>query len=187
MKKNILICGVGGQGVLTIAKIIVIAAQSQGVKFKQNEVHGMSQRGGSVYVHLRLSSEKIFSPIIPKGEADIVLSLEPMEALRYAPFLARGGVFVSSSAQVKNIEYDYGKTIEKIRALGGNPLDSRKLAEEAGNALTENVVLLGAVSPALGLKEGALEQALERAFASRDGEILKINLKAFALGKKALA
>ncbi len=186
MKKNILICGVGGQGVLTIAKIIVMAAQSQGIKFKQNEVHGMSQRGGSVYVHLRLSDSEIFSPIIPKGKADIVLALEPMEALRYAPFLSREGLFVSSSAQLKNIEYDYGKTIEKIRELGGKLLDSKKLAEKAGNALTENVVLLGAISKKLGFKENTLRKALIKAFGSKEKSILSTNLKAFELGKNAL-
>ncbi|MCX6801923.1 MAG: indolepyruvate oxidoreductase subunit beta [Candidatus Diapherotrites archaeon] len=183
MKKNIILCGVGGQGILTISKIIVIAAMKEGLQFKQAEVHGMSQRGGSVYAHLHLSDKKIFSPIIPIGEADLVLSMEPLEALRHAHFLAKKGSLVSASGKLPNIQYDELAVLAEIKRLKGALVDSRALAENAGSLLSENMVLLGASAGALGLKESNLEEAIKEAFSSKK-EIAETNLKAFGLGLK---
>ncbi|MEM0360505.1 MAG: indolepyruvate oxidoreductase subunit beta [Candidatus Diapherotrites archaeon] len=181
MKKDIVLCGVGGQGILTISRIIVMAAQKEGFFFKQAEVHGMSQRGGSVYAHLRLSRKKIFSPIIPVGEADLVLSMEPLEALRHAHYLKKNGLLVSASKKLPNIEYDENTVLAEIKRLKGCLIDSRLLAEKAGSALSENMVLLGASVKAIGLRKELLETAIQEAFSSKK-EIAETNLKAFRLG-----
>ncbi|MFH1234981.1 MAG: indolepyruvate oxidoreductase subunit beta [Candidatus Diapherotrites archaeon] len=184
--KNIILCGVGGQGILTISRIIVIAAMKEGLRFKQAEVHGMSQRGGSVYAHLRLSGKGIFSPIIPIGGADLVLSMEPLEALRHAHFLGKKGLLVSASGKLPNIQYDEGAVLAEIKRLKGTLIDSRALAEKAGSSLSENMVLLGASAGALGLKQPHLEEAIMEAFALKK-EIAETNLKAFRLGIESSA
>jgi indolepyruvate ferredoxin oxidoreductase beta subunit len=186
MKKNIILCGVGGQGILTISKIIVMAAMKEGLQFKQAEVHGMSQRGGSVYAHLRLSDKELFSPIIPVGEADLVLSMEPLEALRHAHYLCKKGLLVSASVKLPNIQYDESAVLAEIKRLKGALIDSRALAEKAGSSLSENMVLLGASAKALGLKESHLEEAITESFASKK-EIAETNLKAFGLGIESSA
>ena len=110
MKKDILLCGVGGDGIVSVAKIISDAALNMGLHLKQSEIHGMSQRGGSVFSHLRLSSDEIYSDVIPEGKVDIILSSEPMEALRYLPFLAEDGWIITNSTPFINIKnYSLGQ------------------------------------------------------------------------------
>ncbi len=187
MHKNIIIAGVGGQGILTIASIIDLAAMNLGLNVKQAEVHGMSQRGGAVESHLRISSEEIFSDLIPLGKADLILSIEPMEALRYLPFLSPTGVIVTATEPYKNIpDYpDEEKLMETIReSTVYLPVEAGSLAKKAGSPKTFNVVMLGAASPYLGIKAKELEKAIGLFFERKGEEIIDMNIKAFRLGKE---
>jgi len=187
MHKNIIIAGVGGQGILTIASIIDLAAMNLGLNVKQAEVHGMSQRGGAVESHLRISSEEIFSDLIPLGKADLILSIEPMEALRYLPFLSPTGVIVTATEPYKNIpDYpDEEKLMETIReSTVYLPVEAGSLAKKAGSPKTFNVVMLGAASPYLGIKAKDLEKAIGLFFERKGEEIIDMNIKAFRLGKE---
>lgn len=186
MKIDIIIAGVGGQGILTIASIIDLAAMNLGLQVKQAEVHGMSQRGGAVESHLRISSEEIFSDLIPLGEADLIISIEPMEALRYLPFLSPTGVIVTSTEPYKNISGypDKEKLLDTIRESGTHlTVEVESLAKEAGSPKTFNVVMLGAASPFLGIVEVELEKAIAHYFERKGEEIVNMNIKAFRLGK----
>lgn len=188
MKQDIILAGVGGQGILSIAYVIDNAALADGLFFKQAEVHGMAQRGGAVQSHLRISDGAIWSDLIPKGEADMVLSVEPLEALRYLDYLRPDGVVVSSSTPYRNIpDYpDIGQVLEAIRRSPRSlVVDSETLAKEAGTAKAQNIVLLGAASAHLRLKEESLLRTIEDLFRGRGGPVLEANLKAFELGKKA--
>jgi indolepyruvate ferredoxin oxidoreductase beta subunit len=188
MKQDIILAGVGGQGILSIAYVIDNAALADGLFFKQAEVHGMAQRGGAVQSHLRISDGAIWSDLIPKGEADMILSVEPLEALRYLDYLRPDGVVVSSSTPYRNIpDYpDIGQVLEAVRqAPRSVVVDSEKLAKEAGTAKAQNIVLLGAASAYLRLKEESLLRTIEDLFRGRGGPVLEANLKAFELGKKA--
>lgn len=119
MKKDIILCGVGGQGILSIATVIGEAATKAGLYLKQAEVHGMSQRGGDVQSNLRLSTETIWSDLIPQGGADVVISMEPMESLRYLPYLAKTGVIVTSCKPFINIP-NYPDEGETDGGVGGS-------------------------------------------------------------------
>jgi indolepyruvate ferredoxin oxidoreductase beta subunit len=185
MKKNIIIAGVGGQGILTMAAIIDLAAMNLGLHVKQAEVHGMSQRGGAVESHLRISSEEIFSDLIPHGKADIILSLEPMEALRYLSFLSPEGVIVTAKEPYKNIpnypdETELLKTIEKTATHV--LVDATLLARQAGSPKTYNIVMLGAAAPYLDIDSRELEQAITQYFSPKGESIVNMNLNAFRLG-----
>ncbi|HOW85238.1 MAG TPA: indolepyruvate oxidoreductase subunit beta [Candidatus Aminicenantes bacterium] len=188
MKQDIILAGVGGQGILSIAFVIDNAALADGLTFKQAEVHGMAQRGGAVQSHLRLSDGTIWSDLIPKGEADLILSVEPLEALRYMDHLRPDGVIVTSSTPYKNIP-DYPDVAEVLEAVRRAPksviIDAEALAKEAGTAKAQNIVLLGAAAPVLMLKEQSLLATIDSLFRGRGLPILEANLKAFALGKKA--
>ena len=187
MHKNIIIAGVGGQGILTIASIIDLAAMNLGLNVKQAEVHGMSQRGGAVESHLRISSEEIFSDLIPLGKADLILSIEPMEALRYLPFLSPAGVIVTATEPYKNIPGypDEEKLMETIKESAPYlPVEAESLARKAGSPKTFNVVMLGAASPYLGIEEKELEKAIGLFFERKGEEIINMNIKAFRLGKE---
>jgi indolepyruvate ferredoxin oxidoreductase beta subunit len=188
MKQDIILAGVGGQGILSIAYVIDNAALADGLFFKQAEVHGMAQRGGAVQSHMRLSDGTIWSDLIPKGEADMILSVEPLEALRYLDYLRPDGIVVTSSTPYRNIP-DYPEIDQVLEALHKAPrsvvVDSEKLAKEAGTVKAQNVVLLGAASSFLIIKEGSLLGTIETLFRDRGPTILESNLKAFALGKKA--
>jgi len=162
MKQDIILAGVGGQGILTIANIIDYAAQISGLFFKQAEVHGMSQRGGAVQSHVRLSDEEIFSDLIPKGAADLILSVEPLEALRYIDHLHREGQIVVSSNPYVNIpDYpDLDKVLDAIRQSGDHVIvDSAKLSRDAGSPRSQNIVMLGAASGFMVLQEKILLQS----------------------------
>lgn len=186
MQKNIIIAGVGGQGILTIASIIDLAAMNLGLNVKQAEVHGMSQRGGAVESHLRISSEQIWSDLIPLGKADLILSLEPMESLRYLPFLSPEGIIVTSTEPDENIDNypDEKELLNEIRKSASNLLIAAKsIAREAGSSKTYNVAMLGAASPFLDMDAEELEKAISMFFARKGEAIVTMNLKAFRLGK----
>jgi len=188
MKQDIILAGVGGQGILSIAYVIDHAALADGLFFKQAEVHGMAQRGGAVQSHMRLSDGTIWSDLIPKGGADMILSVEPLEALRYLDHLRPDGVVVTSSTPYRNIpDYpDIEKVLEAVRKAPRNVVvDSEKLAREAGTVKAQNVVLLGAAASFLVLREESLVRTIETLFRGRGAAILEANLKAFDLGKKA--
>ena len=170
MKKDIILAGVGGQGILSIATIIGEAALHQGLKIKQAEVHGMSQRGGDVQSNLRISSDPILSDLIPLKGADIIISLEPMEALRYMPYLAPDGWIVTNSVPFVNIpnypELDNVMAeLSKVKNLV--MLDVDTIAKDCGNARAANMVLLGAASPFLGMDAKNIEDGIERISAVR--------------------
>jgi len=188
MKQDIILAGVGGQGILSIAYVIDNAALADGLIFKQAEVHGMAQRGGAVQSHMRLSDAAIWSDLIPKGEADMVLSVEPLEALRYLDYLRPDGIVVTSSTPFRNIP-DYPDVAEVLEAVRRAPrsvvVDAEKLAKEAGTVKAQNIVLLGAAAPSLILKEASLLRTIEELFRGRGTSVLEANLKAFELGKKA--
>ncbi len=185
MQKNIIIAGVGGQGILTIAAIIDLAAMNLGLQVKQAEVHGMSQRGGAVESHLRISTEPIWSDLIPLGRADMILSLEPMEALRHLPFLSPEGVIVSATEPQDDIAgYPSIEALQKAIAETTEHLlvDATRLAVEAGSSKNSNMVMLGAASPCLDIDSNVLEKAIATYFAPKGENIVATNLKAFRLG-----
>ncbi|MBQ5803102.1 MAG: indolepyruvate oxidoreductase subunit beta [Bacteroidales bacterium] len=188
MKKDIILAGVGGQGILSIATVIGEAALKENLNIKQAEVHGMSQRGGDVQSNLRISSDPIASDLIPKGCADLIISLEPMEALRYLPYLAKDGWIVTNTEPFVNIP-DY-PAIEDINAELAKianviKVDVDAIAKEAGNPRGANIVLLGACSHLLGIEPEKFEQGIERIFARKGEAIVDSNLKAFRAGQKA--
>jgi len=187
-KQDIILAGVGGQGILSIAFVIDSAALKEGYYVKQAEVHGMAQRGGAVQSHLRLSRERIYSDLIPRGEADLVLSVEPLEALRYLDFLRPGGKLITSSAPFVNIP-DYPDTaalIGEIRRIPGSVVvDSDALAKAAGTSKAQNTVMLGAAAAHLVVGEDSLREYIRVLFAPRGEKILDANLKAFELGRQA--
>lgn len=188
MKQDIILAGVGGQGILSIAYVIDNAALKQGLRFKQAEVHGMAQRGGAVQSHLRISDHPIFSDLIPKGAADMILSVEPLESLRYIDYLLPGGIVVSSESPHVNIpDYpDLAAVLEQIRTLKNHVLvDSEALAKEAGLSKAQNMVMLGAASLFLELEEKNLIEYIRILFRRRGEKTVDINLKAFQLGKEA--
>ena len=188
MKQDIILAGVGGQGILSIAYVIDQAALEQGLVFKQAEVHGMAQRGGAVQSHLRLSNGEIFSDLIPKGEADMILSVEPLETLRYLDFLSPQGIVVSSSSPYINVpDYpDLNEVLAEIQRTARNVIvDASQLAKEAGLAKAQNMVMLGAASNYLILDEKNLKKFIRVLFQARGEKVVDINLKAFELGAKA--
>ncbi|MCX6575802.1 MAG: indolepyruvate oxidoreductase subunit beta [Candidatus Aminicenantes bacterium] len=187
-KQDIILAGVGGQGILSIATVIDNAALREGLFIKQAEVHGMAQRGGAVQSHLRLSKDRIWSDLIPRGEADMILSVEPLEALRYLDYLRPEGVVVTSSTPFINIpDYpDREGLLARLQSIRGSIIvDSEKLAKDAGSSRTQNTVMLGAASRHLILREENLLEYIRVLFAPRGELILEANLKAFELGRRA--
>lgn len=188
MKNDIVIAGVGGQGILTIAAIVGHAAVANGMNVKQSEVHGMAQRGGAVLAHLRLSAETIFSDLVPKGRADVVLAVEPLEALRHIGFLAADGVLLANQIPVININ-DYPDQEMVLAELRQHPknvvLNADQMAKEAGSARAMNMVMLGALSPFLDLPADSLTDMIKQAFARKGEKIVETNLAAFAAGQQA--
>ena len=183
MKKDIILCGVGGQGILSIATIIGEAATKADVNLKQAEVHGMSQRGGDVQSNLRLSTEPIYSDLIPLGECDLIISMEPMEALRYLPYLSKDGVVVTSNKPLVNIP-NYPDEQALFAELNALPnvvqLDIEQIAKEAGNPREANVALLGMAAKYLQiLSPEQLRQAIVTIFARKGEAVVEANLKAF--------
>ena len=190
MKSDIVLAGVGGQGILTIAAIIGQAAVSQGMQVKQSEVHGMAQRGGSVVAHLRLSSAPVKSDLIELGTAHVVLGMEPMEALRQLPYLSAKGVLLSNTTPIRNIG-DYPELELILGELRKFPrtavMDADEMAKTAGSPRAANMVLLGAISNFLELPAGLLTDAIRKMFARKGEEIVQANLKAFDAGRSLTA
>lgn len=186
MKKDIILCGVGGQGILSIATIIGQAAVDAGLNLKQAEVHGMSQRGGDVQSNLRLSDEPICSDLIPHGAADLIVSMEPMEALRYVTWLNVDSWVVTSSHPFKNIPNypDDDVLLDEVRALPHVVLqDIESLARENNMPKSANVILLGMVSSHLHiLTPEQLRTAIAKVFAAKGEKVVEANLRAFDLG-----
>ena len=189
MKRDIILAGVGGQGILSIATVIGDAALNEGLYLKQAEVHGMSQRGGDVQSNLRLSSDPIYSDLIPKGGADIIISLEPMEALRYLSYLKPDGWIVTSSKPFINIPNypDIEEVLAHIKAVEHHVLvDVEALAKEAGApAQAANMVLLGAAIPMLGIDHDKIMEGVRRIFARKGESIVNSNIAAIEAGYRA--
>ncbi len=183
MKKDIILCGVGGQGILSIATVIGEAATRAGITLKQAEVHGMSQRGGDVQSNLRLSTGTIWSDLIPRGQADLIISMEPMEALRYASCLSADAIVVTGSVPLVNIP-NYPPIEQIQQSLSSLPhcvsLDIDAVAKQAGNPRGANMVLLGAASAHLGiLSQAQIREAIAVVFAPKGDAVVQANLKCF--------
>ena len=189
MKKDIILAGVGGQGILTIATIIGEAAATLGINLKQAEVHGMSQRGGDVQSTLRLSTEPIYSDLIREGSADLIISMEPMEALRYVPYLVEQGWVVTSSHPYKNIPNypDVQQIVEELESLPHTVmLPIEDLARQNNMPKSANVVLLGMAARYIEiLSPEELRESIKRVFASKGEAVVEMNLRAFDLGLNA--
>lgn len=186
MKTDIILSGVGGQGILSIATIIGEAATRMGLTLKQAEVHGMSQRGGDVQSNLRLSDTSIASDLIPLGTADMILSLEPMEALRYLPYLGKDGWIITSSTPLKNIP-NYPDEEKLMAELNAQPhvvaLDVEGLAKEHQMPKSANVILLGAAASFLQILDvQTLRESVGRIFASKGEAVVETNYRAFDIG-----
>ena len=184
MKKDIILAGVGGQGILSIASCIGIAAVEKNLFLKQAEVHGMSQRGGDVQSHIRLSSKEIASDLIPEGKADLIISIEPMEALRYLPMLAKDGVIITASEPFINIPNypaidDIYAELKKHNAI---VVDAEKIAKECGNVRAANMVIFGAAVPFLGLDMETVENSIRTQFGNKGQDVIDLNLKAVKAG-----
>lgn len=188
MKCDIIVCGVGGQGVLSIAAVIATAALENGLQTKQSEVHGMAQRGGSVLAHLRLSDQPVASDLVPHGQAALILSLEPLESLRYLQFLKPDGWLITASQPTLNMA-NYPPVAElhdRIRALPHAILvDADDLARREGNPLGVNMVMVGAASNDLPLTPESLRAEIRRRFAPRGESVAAANLRLFDLGREA--
>jgi len=185
MKKDIILAGVGGQGILSIATVIGYIAVKDGLFLKQSEVHGMSQRGGDVSSHLRLSSNEIASDLIPKGKADMILSVEPMESLRYLPWLSKDGWIITNSIPFINIT-NYPDINEVLKTIKTQPhnivIDADGIAKEMGSLKSANMVILGAASPFLGFPNEKYYDALQFIFGKKGEKIIKTNIDAFNTG-----
>lgn len=189
MNQNIMIVGVGGQGSLLASKMLGHVVMQAGYDVKVSEVHGMSQRGGSVVTYVKYSDEKVWSPVINEGEADIIISFELLEAARWVGFLKKGGTLVVNDQKIAPMPVIMGaaqypeEIAEKLRAIGVNLklFDALHLAEQAGSAKATNVVLMGAVSNAMDFSEEMWQKALEECVPPK---FLELNRKAFALGRE---
>lgn len=188
MKTDIILAGVGGQGILSIAAALGSAAINNDLHMKQAETHGMSQRGGDVQSFMRISDKPIYSDLIPKGKADIILSVEPMESLRYLPYLKEGGYVVTNAAPFINIP-DYPENEELMNTIKALPnhvlIDAEKIAkEEIGNVRAFNFVMLGAASPFIEIPFEYLENGIKAIFERKGEEVVNMNIKALHAGRK---
>ncbi len=186
MKRDIILSGVGGQGILSIAAIIGYAAVDMGLYLKQAEVHGMSQRGGDVQSNLRLSDKEIASDLIPKGKADIIISVEPMESLRYLPWLGPDGWLITNTTPFINIP-NYPESdivLSKIRSLKNNvALDADSMAKELNAPKSANMIILGAASPYLEIPFENLKNAVKAIFGRKGDDVVNQNIAALEAGR----
>lgn len=189
MKTDIILSGVGGQGILSIATVIGEAATTAGLHLKQAEVHGMSQRGGDVQSNLRLSTETIFSDLIPMGQADMIISMEPMEALRYVPYLSKNGKIVSSSEALVNIPNypELDRILASLSAVPGTKLlQIETLAKQNSLPRGANMILLGMAAHSLEiLSPEQIRSAIASVFSVKGEKVVESNFKAFDLGYEA--
>lgn len=185
MKIDLILCGVGGQGILSIAAALGAAALRNNLYLKQAETHGMSQRGGDVVSHMRISDKPIHSDLIPVGAADMILSVEPMEALRYLPFLSPKGYVVTNTTPFKNIP-NYPSEDEIMKELKKLPnvviIDADTIAEDMGSKRSMNIVMLGAAAPFLDMPYESFENGLRDIFGRKGDDIVNSNLAALKAG-----
>jgi indolepyruvate ferredoxin oxidoreductase beta subunit len=190
MKFDIILAGVGGQGVLSVSAIIASSAMKEGLAVKQSEVHGMSQRGGAVLANLRLSDRPIASDLIPRGSAAMILSMEPLESLRYLEFLSTAGTVITATNPVANIT-DYPPLEEVLAQIHRLPhavtVDAESLARKAGSARATNMVMVGAASPMLPVSFETIEHFVQAIFASKGAKVVEINMSALHAGRDAAA
>lgn len=186
MKTDIILAGVGGQGILSIAATIGMAALHKNLHLKQAEVHGMSQRGGAVQSNMRISDKAIASDLIPMGEADIILSVEPMESLRYLPYLKKGGWLVTNTTPFINIT-NYPKLEDVIAEIKKQKnyiaLDADTIASEIGSKRSSNIVMLGAATPFFDVSFESFEEGIRQIFGRKGEDIVNANLQALRAGR----
>lgn len=188
MKIDIILSGVGGQGILSIAAVIGQAAVEMGLSMKQAEVHGMSQRGGAVQSHLRLSDTAVASDLIPEGKADLIISLEPMESLRYLPFVnPESGVIVTNVEPIVNIPNypELDSVLAEVRKYKHVMLDVTDMAKKIGSSRTANIVMLGAASSFIDIPVDKFEDGIRHIFARKGAAIVDMNIKALHAGRDA--
>lgn len=187
MKSDIILSGVGGQGIVSIAATIAMAALENNLFIKQSEVHGMSQRGGAVQSHLRISEKEIASDLIPEGTADIIISVEPMESLRYLPWLKTDGWLVTNTTPFVNIP-DYPDMNELLKELGKIPnhisLNADDIARQVKSPRSSNMVVLGAASPFLDIPYISLENGIKKIFGRKGEKIVQLNIDALKAGRE---
>jgi len=189
MKKDIIIAGVGGQGILTISAVLDTAALESGYNVKQSEVHGMSQRGGAVQAHVRISDKTVYSDLIPMGKADIILSVEPMELLRYLPYLHKDGYLVTDINPFKNIANypDENELKKQIESFPNHRIvDARSLAKKAGNFRAANIVMIGAIADQLPFEDELIKKVITQLFKRKGDRIIQMNIDAYELGKNSI-
>jgi len=185
MKIDIVLAGVGGQGILSISTVIGLAAVNKNLYIKQSEVHGMSQRGGAVYAHLRFSDQPIDSDLIPLGKADIVLSVEPMEALRYISYMKPNGWLVTNMQPFVNISNypDHQSLISRLKELPNCVLvDADALSSECGSTKFSNMVILGAAIPFINIEIHEIEKAISSIFEKKGDDVVAMNIRALHAG-----
>ncbi|MDP4207854.1 MAG: indolepyruvate oxidoreductase subunit beta [Bacteroidota bacterium] len=188
MKTDIILAGVGGQGILSIAAVIGQAALLNNLYIKQSEVHGMSQRGGEVMSHLRISSNPVASDLIPFGAADLIIAVEPMESLRYLNYLSPEGWLVTNTKPFENISNypDFDKIIDAIKELPRRVfIDADETAHEIGSVRASNMVMLGASVPFLKLSSESVEEGIRLIFGSKGEQVVDQNLQAVKAGMEA--
>jgi len=187
MKTDIILAGVGGQGILSIAATIAMAALDNDLYLKQSEVHGMSQRGGAVESHLRISDKQVASDLIPVGQANIIISVEPMEGLRYLSYLSDEGWLVTNSKPFINIP-DYPDMDELNEAISNIKnhivLDSDKIALQIKSPRSTNIVMLGAASPFIDIPYKSFEVGIKNIFGNKGEKIVQLNLDALKAGRE---
>jgi len=188
LKFDVILAGVGGQGVLSVASIIARAAMSDGLEVRQSEVHGMAQRGGQVLSHMRIADGKIAGDLVPKGGADMIIAMEPLEGLRYISYLKPQGILVTSSEPFCNMPNypEINALISSIKKLPKWRLVlTASLAKEAGLSKSANTVMIGAASCFLPIKTASLEKTIADTFEKKDSGTVTANIKAFKLGQSA--
>jgi indolepyruvate ferredoxin oxidoreductase, beta subunit len=186
MKTDIILSGVGGQGILSIAATIGTAALQEGLNMKQSEVHGMSQRGGDVSSNMRVSDKPIASDLIAKGKADVILSVEPMEVLRFINYLKPDGWLVTNSKPFKNISNypDIEKIYEEIRKVTNHIIiDADGIAKDIKSPRSSNIVMLGAASPFIDMNYESFKNALKTIFEKKGDDIVSKNIEALEKGR----
>jgi indolepyruvate ferredoxin oxidoreductase beta subunit len=187
MKSDIILSGVGGQGILSIAATIGMAALENHLYLKQAEVHGMSQRGGAVQSHLRISQSEIASDLIPLGKADLIISVEPMESLRYLPWLSENGWLVTNTTPFVNIP-DYPDMKELLAEIEGLPqhiaINADEIARQVKSPRSSNIVMLGASSPFLDIPYESLEIGIKKIFGRKGEKVVQLNMDALKAGRE---
>jgi indolepyruvate ferredoxin oxidoreductase beta subunit len=187
MKSDIILSGVGGQGILSIAATIGMAALENNLHLKQSEVHGMSQRGGAVESHLRISDKEIASDLIPLGKADLIISVEPMESLRYLSYLSENGWLVTNTTPFVNIS-DYPDMKELMKTINSIPnhivIDADGIAKKVKSPRSSNMVMLGAASPFLDIPYESLRNGIKKIFEKKGEKIVNLNIDALNAGRK---